>query len=67
MIAAQCDVIVVGAATPRCARRCQLARALFHVVECAPPEHESVGNSRFTAGAMRFLYGKYRRSASDHS
>ena len=51
------DVIVVGAAMRRCARRCRRREngASVLVLERAPVE-EHGGNSAFTAGGMRFAY-----------
>ena len=52
------DVIVVGAGNAAlcAALSAQESGASVIVIDCAP-ENESGGNSRFTAGAIRFAYG----------
>ena len=58
MEAISSDVIVVGAGNAAlcAALSAQESGASVIVIDCAP-ENESGGNSRFTAGAIRFAYG----------
>jgi tricarballylate dehydrogenase len=61
MEAISSDVIVVGAGNAAlcAALSAQESGASVIVIDCAP-ENESGGNSRFTAGAIRFAYGSLK-------
>ena len=64
MLPERCDVVVVGAGN---AAMCAALAAREHGVEVIvlerAPEDEAGGNTRFTAGAIRFAYNGLRRSA----
>src|ERR1700758_5850992 len=57
MIAGEFDVVVVGAGNAgMCAARAARGEAARRLVLEAAPFDERCGNSRYTAGALRFVY-----------